>query len=830
MTGIAMTLRGIRRDWRTGGLPVIALALSVAVCAVTSVGVFNERVQQAMQSRAAETLGADLVIQSHNTIPPEVAQKALSLGLEVSQQVEFPSMILTGAGTTRLVSVKAVDQHYPLRGSARTAKLPYGDGEVAGTIPDRGEIWAHSRLFSEVEIDVGATVQLGEQTFRVARALTLEPDGFSSFFRMAAPRVMMRLSDLPTTGLITSSSRAHYRTQVAGARQGLRSFSQWLDTYEHAGLERRTVKDAQPSIRSALDRASSYLGLASLSVVIVAGAGIFIAAFFYARGQSTTVAIMRCLGASQRQILQTFILRLIVVALVSSLVGGLLGYGCQAFLSSLAEEKLGSILPPPPIWPMLSGIAVGLVAAVGFGLAPLLRLPKVSVLGILRGEKGVAPPSMWVTLGLVLLTSGGLIFWQAQETVLTLWVMGLTLCLVVSLAVGGWVMLRLVGRIRVSRPSHRYVISSLGRRLGMGSMQVLAFGLGIAALLMVTVMRADLLDGWMDTIPSGTPNRFLINVQPDQHKALQEFFVAEQISSPGFFPMTRGRWVRHNGVLVDPQAYPTLQAQRFAAREFNLTSSIDLPDSNRVVSGSWWRTGQLGDRLLSLEMEFAQSLGISIGDQMTFRISGVDLTGRVSSFRAVAWDSFQVNFFVIATPGLLDGQPRTLITSFFMSPEKSDTAARLVRQFPSVTLFDVDSLIDQVREIIQQVSVAVQYVFLFTLFAGITVLIAAVQGSASERSRDAAVLRALGSSTRRLWLAQFCEFALLGGIAGLLAAACAVIMSSILAREVFGFVLSPGWSVWGLGCAGGALGIGLAGTAALRRVLQRAPLKNLVQN
>jgi putative ABC transport system permease protein len=215
---------------------------------------------------------------------------------------------------------------------------------------------------------------------------------------------------------------------------------------------------------------------------------------------------------------------------------------------------------------------------------------------------------------------------------------------------------------------------------------------------------------------------------------------------------------------------------------------------------------------------------------MTFRISGVDLTGRVSSFRAVAWDSFQVNFFVIATPGLLDGQPRTLITSFFMSPEKSDTAARLVRQFPSVTLFDVDSLIDQVREIIQQVSVAVQYVFLFTLFAGITVLIAAVQGSATERSRDAAVLRALGSSTRRLWLAQFCEFALLGGIAGLLAAACAVIMSSILAREVFGFVLSPGWSVWGLGCAGGALGIGLAGTAALRRVLQRAPLKNLVQN
>jgi putative ABC transport system permease protein len=215
---------------------------------------------------------------------------------------------------------------------------------------------------------------------------------------------------------------------------------------------------------------------------------------------------------------------------------------------------------------------------------------------------------------------------------------------------------------------------------------------------------------------------------------------------------------------------------------------------------------------------------------MTFRISGVDLTGRVSSLRTVAWDSFRVNFFVIATPGLLDGQPRTFITSFFMSPEKSDKAARLVRQFPSVTLFDVDSLIDQVREIIQQVSVAVQYVFLFTLFAGVAVLIAAVQGSAIERSRDAAVLRALGSSRRRLWLAQFCEFALLGGIAGLLAAACAVITSSILAREVFGFVLSPGWSVWGLGCAGGALGIGLAGTAALRRVLQRAPLRNLVQN
>ena len=305
-----------RRDWREAGLPAIALALVVAVLAVTSVGIFNERVWEAMQSRAAQSLGGDLVLQAHDPIAPRVVDQANILGLELSQQVEFPSMILTAVGSPRLVSVKAVDEKYPLRGTAEVAERPYGQGSAAGKIPATGESWAHSRLFAEAQFDIGDLVQLGEKSFKVSHALITEPDDFGSFFRMAAPRIMIRLSDLSATGLITSSSRAHYRIQLAGTRDALNAFSKWLDRQDFQGLERRSVQDAQPSVRTALERASNFLGLASLSVVIVAGAGIFIAARFYARRQSTTAAVMRCLGASQSRILRIFIFRLVRVCLL----------------------------------------------------------------------------------------------------------------------------------------------------------------------------------------------------------------------------------------------------------------------------------------------------------------------------------------------------------------------------------------------------------------------------------------------------------------------------------------------------------------------------------
>ena len=823
-------MRLIRRDWREAGLPVIALALVVSVFAVTSVGIFNERVWEAMQSRAARSLGGDLVLQSRDPIPLAVVEQALALGLGLSQQVEFPSMILTAKGLTHLVSVKAVDEHYPLRGMAQIADRPYGLSTATRLGPATGTVWAHSRLFAEAQIGVGHNLQLGEKSFLVSNVLITEPDDFGSFLRLAAPRIMIPLSDLDGTGLITVSSRAIYRIQLVGTRDTLNSFSTWLQQQDLPGLQRRTVKDAQPSVRTALERASSYLGLASISVVIVAGAGIFIAARFYTRRQSATAAVMRCLGASQKHILKIFVFRLMRVALMASCVGGFLGYAGQSLLSILAEEKLGLSLAPPSLGPLLAGVIVGLVTAVGFGLAPLLKLPTVSVLGILRGEEGVPPPSAWLTIGLVVLTIGGLIFWQADETVLTLWVLGLIVCLVLGLTAGGWLILSLVMKVPISRPTTRYAISAAGNRRGVGVMQILAFGLGITAMLMVTVMRTQLMDGWTSSLPRDTPNRFLTDIQPSQRESLVQFFEKEKLTTRGLYSMTRGRWVRHNRNAVAPETFPTAQAQRFAAREFNLSFSKDLPQTNRIVAGTWWTEDQHQENLLSVEREFAQTLGIRLGDEMTFSIAGVDVTGRVSNLREVAWDSFEVNFFVITTPSMLVDQPRTLITSFFQPDDKTGSTMRLIKQFSNVTVFDVDSLMQQVRQIIREVSVAVQYVFLFTLLAGIVVLAAAVQASAAERSRDAAVLRALGATARRLWLTQFFEFALLGLIAGFLGAVSAVAAASILAIEVFGFSLSPGWGVWGLGCIGGALGIGITGTVTLRPVVSRPPLKSLISN
>ena len=455
-------MRLIRRDWHEAGLPVIALALVVSVFAVTSVGLFNERVWDAMQSRAVQSLGGDLVLQARDPIPSAVVNQALTLGLDLSQQVEFPSMLLTEEGSTHLVSVKAVDENYPLRGTTQIADQPYRLSTATSLGPVTGEVWAHSRLFAEAQIGVNHKVKLGERSFLVSKVLITEADDFGSFFRLAAPRVMIPLTDLGDTGLITVSSRAIYRIQLTGSRDTLNTFSMWLDQQDFPGLQRRTVNDAQPSVRTALERASSYLGLASLSVVIVAGAGIFIAARFYTRRQSATAAVMRCLGASQQRILRIFVSRLMRVALIASSIGGFLGYVGQSLLSIFAEEKLGLSLAPPSFGPLFAGVIVGLVTAVGFGLAPLLKLPNVSVLGILRGDEGVAPPSMWLTIGLVVLTIGGLIFWQADETVLTLWVLGLTVCLVLGLTATGWLILWLLMKVPVSRPTARYAISAAG--------------------------------------------------------------------------------------------------------------------------------------------------------------------------------------------------------------------------------------------------------------------------------------------------------------------------------------------------------------------------------
>ena len=820
-------LRGLKHDWRAGGLPVIALALTVAVSAVTSVGVFNDRVWRAMQARAAESLGADLVIQSHDPIPPKISSKAAALGLSVSQQIEFTSMVLNDRGIPRLVTVKAVDQHYPLRGALQSSDGLLAPARTVDTLPEAGELWGHPRLFAEIGISIKDEVSLGEQSFRVARVLVQEPDDFASFFAMAAPRVLMRLADVAATGLISATSRAHYRLQIAGNGENLDEFSGWLDTAGAQGLERRTTENAQPALRTALDRASSYLGLASLSVLIVAGAGIFLAAVYYAREQSATAAVMRCLGASHSRILVTFVLRTAVVALVSSFLGALLGYIGQLYLAFLAESRLGFTLPQASVWPLLTGVAIGLITAGGFALTPLLKLPNVTVMGLLRQEQAVAPPSAWLSIGLVFFTCGGLVLWQAKDPVLAFWVLGLTIALVIGLTALGWVLLWSIGHIRLSSPTQRYVLSSLVRRAGTGTVQVLAFGLGMTALLMVTVMRTDLLESWINSIPPETPNRFLINIQPGEESALNTFLASEKLTSRGMFPMTRGRWVGHNGEDINSARYRSGRAQRLATREFNLTSAATLPSGNRVVDGVWWVPAQYGENLLSLEREFSAELGIGVGDELTFSIAGQQVTGRVANLREVAWDSFEVNFFVVSSPGLLASQPKTFITSFFMPPDNTRTPGRLLERFPSVTMFDVDALLRQVRSIIRQVSVAVQYVFLFTLLAGVTTLIAAVQGSTLERRRDAAVLRALGSSSGRLWLVQFCEYTVLGGIAGLLAAASSVISASVLAREVFGFELTSGWPVWAFGVIGGAVGIGTVGALAVVGIVRRAPLKSL---
>ena len=836
MSRIHWVWRRLHRDLQVSELRVLVLAVAIAVTAVTSVGFFTDRVGRAMTLRSAEVMAADLVLRSRSLISTDYVTKAKTLGLDVAELREFPSVIVVGEDMTLLVSVKAASSAYPLRGALTIADQPEGESYLPRSGPVAGTAWGDARLWAQSQLSRGATITLGRLDLTLKQVIKREPDRGQFLFDLAAPRLLIGLQDLGATGLVTEASRVRYRLLLAGDAQALDTYRRWFKSQQAEGLtegiEIEGVGDERPALQSALDRAASYLGLASLSAVIIAGAAIALAAKLYARRQTDVAAVMRALGASQSILLQEFLLGLMLMACVGTLIGLALGYLGQGGLGYLAGRALAVELPSPSVRPVLAGLIAGLLMTLGFGLAPIAALRKVSVMRLIRRESSALTTSSVSLTLMAIAATTGLVFWQARDGVLAMWVLAVMIVLVLGLAGGGWLFFAGLRKIRFGPSATRYVLSSLGRRSGIAILQLCAFGAGIMALLLLMVIRVDLLDSWSTSISPQAPNHFAINIQPPQRVAFESALETANLASQGLFPMVRGRWAKHNGRRVDHAAFSSPRAQRLASREFNLSIAEALPEGNTITRGSWFSPAEGRAGEWSVEEGLAQALGIALGDVLTFRIAGEEVSGSVTSLRRVAWDSFQVNFFVIASPGLLVDRPTTYIGSFTLPPERGAVLASLIRQFPGVTVFDVGMLMEQVQDIIDQVSLVVQYVFVFTLLAGITVLIAAVQVGAQDRLTEMAILRALGAGRRRLEWGLLLEFLILGSMAGLLAAFFAVLAGHILAREVFDLPFQPGMAVWLVGVGGGTLGIGLVGLVAIRSVLRNPPLTRLqwIQN
>jgi len=823
MSSLRLSLLMLGRDWRSGEIRLMALALVLAVGAVTSVAFFADRLQLAIRQQASILIAADLALTSRQALPHRFRTRAQAMGLDIAHTISFRSMAAVGEELA-LVEVKAVSEHYPLRGWLEVDGSR--ESRKINRIPARGTVWPERRLLAALGLTLGDRIDLGHTSLVIAETLSHEPDRGGEVFHIA-PRVLMNIDDVANTGLIVTGSRADHRLLIAGPNAAIQSYRAWAKERLENGQDFLSVQDAQPQLRATVERSDQFLGLVALSSVLLAGVAIATAATRYVRRHSDHCAIMRCFGTSQGVILRLHCLSLLSLGVMTGLIGCALGWLAQLALIRLSPEIAAGPLPTPSLTPLLTGIVTGLILLLGFALPPLMQLRHVPPSRVLRRDLPVPTHSSYALYFSAAVASAMLIGWQAGTLSLAAYVMAGSLATVLGLAVTALGLVRLVQRLQTHLGvSWRWGLVNLRRRAGASVMQSVALGLGLMALLLLTVVRTELLRDWRMSFPPDAPNQFVINIQPHDLAEARRFFQERRMPVPLFFPLVHGRLFAINQTPVDPASYDSDRARRLAMREFHLTWAERLPADNRLVAGEWW-SGSGRSAKFSVEQEIAETLGIHLGDVLTFRIGGQEFSAPVRSLRAVDWDTFNPNFFVIASPGALSDIPETYIMSFHLPAEQDAVLAGFVRRFPNVTVLDIAALLQQLRTIVDRVAHALQFVFAFTLGAGFLILFAAIHATQDERRYESGMLRTLGASSSVIVRGLVAEFLSLGIIAGLVASLGASAVSFYLAEHIFDIPYRFNPWLFALGVGGGGLGVAIAGVLGARDALKAPPVATL---
>ena len=820
-----MAWRMLRRELQAGELRLLFVALLIAVAAVSAVGFLADRVGRALELEARQMLGADLVVVADQPLADTLVEEAQRLGLRTARTMIFPSMVFAD-GRAQLVEIKAVSSEYPLRGQLRTAPgLDAADVAVDGG-PAAKTAWGDERLFSSLDLKPEMPLGVGQLHLPVTALLTREPDRSLNLFSVA-PRLLMHIDDVPASGLIQFGARVRYRLLLAGPDQALADWRGWAETRLERGQRLEGIENARPEIRNALDKAQRFLGLATLLTVILSAIAVALAARRYMQRHLDACAVLRCLGTTQGRLLRLHALSFLIMALLAAVLGALLGFAAHFVLVSAMAGLVAADLPLPGAGPAFEGALVAGVLLFGFAMPPLLQLARVPTLRVLRRELG--PPAPLAVIGYVVgfLLLCGLIVRAAGDLRLGgLAVAGFSAALALFWLLA-WLSVRLAGRLRGSAGfGWRQGLATLARHGTANTLKIVALGIGLMALLLLGVTRLELVDAWQKSVPVDAPNRFVINIQPEQRQAVADWLAARQIAAE-LAPMVRARLLRVNERPVSAADFPDDdRAQRLVEREFNLSWRAELPTGNEVVDGRWF-SGKAGEA--SVEVGLAQTLGVTLGDQLVFSVAGMEKNVTVTSLRKLDWDSMRVNFFVLTPPGVLDDAPASYITSFHLPAEKRAAAGQMVEAFPNLTVIDIDAILAQIQSVVGQVVGAVQFVFLFTLAAGAVVLYAAFLSAIDERRFELAVMRALGARREQLRAALLVELAAIGGLAGLIAALGAAGVGQLLARQVF--QIEPAFSLTSplLAAAGCAVATTFAGWLGMRRLLGVPPLEALRQ-
>ncbi len=792
-----LAARSLKRDLRAADVRALFVALVLAVAASTMIAFFLDRLERGLERQAGQMLGGDLVLEQRDPFSDELRATLEQAGFTLSDQVDLVSMISQGE-RFQPASLKAVDDVYPHYGVSHVDR---GNGvEQIASGPPPGEAWADPRLAELVEIAIGDRVQVGQAELTISGIIEREADqsaGFGNF----NPRLMLNTADLESTGLVQPGSRIEFELLAAGPPEALDQVQGLLTQLRRDGVEVRDVRVDRPQLGNALQRAESYLGLAGLAAVLLAGVAVAMSTRRYVERHLDTAALLRCFGASQYQLVTIFSLQLLGLALMASLIGALLGLVGQAVLLWLLTSFLPMTLPPPGIMPLWLGIFTALAVLVGFAGPTLLRIKQVSALKVLRRELDPLPPAAWLVVGVASIVFGGL-----------LWLYSGSFSLALALLVGGAVLLSLLwgvsslllkGMLRALQrltggsewaQALRLGGRQLARRKQAGLGQLLAFSVTFFAMAMIVLVRGDLLTTWQDQLPADTPNYFAINIQPSERDAFEQAVAPRVETQSTLYPMVRGRITQINGQAPREAVPPDARGDNSLRRELNLTWQSELPEGNQVVAGQWFVAEPQGwmsevDATVSSESQtvpisvedgLAERLGLGIGDEITFAVGSDSITTHIQSLRSLNWDSFNPNFFVIFPPGVLESFGHSFITAFHLPDQEQGLVRELVIDFPGVSLLNVDAILGQVRDVLTQVTRAVELVLVLVLLAGVSVLYAALTASRPVRAHESGLLRVFGAGNRMISRVQGAEYALLGFASGVLGALLAELATAAL--------------------------------------------------
>jgi putative ABC transport system permease protein len=817
------------RDWRAGELRLLAAALVIAVAAVTSVGFFVDRIRLGLERDATQLLGADVVLSSDQPLRGDIITRAEGDGLQVASTVTFPSMAVNAdnGDLNTLSALKAVSPGYPLRGRVRVQKSPTEPDRAADGVPAPGTVWVDGQVASALRLATGGRLKLGESTFTIAELIAIEPDRGAGFLNFA-PRVILNQADLPATQLIQPGSRVTYRFLAAGESEAVRKFSSWLRGHLERGQQIESLEGGRPEMQRTLERARRFLALVALLAAMIAAVAVAASARRFSLRHLDSCAMMRCLGLPQRDIFRLFALEFLYVGLAACVVGMLVGFTFHFVLLQVLGSFIRAQLPLPSLLPAMQGLVCGLVLLLGFALPPLVQLRAVPPLRVLRKDVGL--PTTRAVLGYLFGVAGffALLLWSSNDLKVGLLTAGGFAGGIVLFALVAWLVLRALAPLRAMTGrlgiSWRFAVAAVQRRPGATVVQLVALAVGLMALLLLTVTRTDLVSAWRRAAPADAPNRFIVNIQPEQVAPIAQRLRDARIDDAPIHPMIRGRLIARNGQPINADGYGNERAQRLVEREFNLSYTLDAPAHNVITAGRWFAPDAAE---LSMEEGIAKTLNLSLDDELTFDIAGTSVTAKVTSFRKVNWDSMRANFFVLMPPRLLEKRPTSFMTAFHLAPAQAAVTGDLLRDFPNLTIVDMSAIFRQVQAVLDQVIAAVEFLFVFTLIAGVLVLYAALASSHDERVREAGLLRALGASRQQLARAQTAEMVCLGGLAGLLAAVGAAAIGWALARYAFEFDYAVSPWVFLMGIAGGAICALAGGWLGLRSVLKTPPLTTL---